>query len=205
MPQQIQLRRGTAAQWAAANPVLAEGELGLETDTRKTKIGNGVAAWAALAYAVGAVSSVNGDVGDVVLTAADVGAPAGSGTSTGTNTGDQDLSGLADLEVGINSQSANYTLVLADSGRCVYHPPADTTARTWTIPANASVPFPVGTAVTFDNDFGAGAITIAITSDTMVLVGSAGTTGSRTLATGGQATAIKVSATRWRIAGTGLT
>lgn len=40
------------------------------------------------------VSSVNGKTGVVVLTAADVGAPAGSGTSTGNNTGDQDLSGL---------------------------------------------------------------------------------------------------------------
>ncbi|RWL19724.1 MAG: hypothetical protein EOR57_14115 [Mesorhizobium sp.] len=104
-----------------------------------------------------------------------------------------------------NSQSAAYTLVLTDSGKHIYHPAADTTARIWTIPANASVAFPIGTAVTFDNDFGAGVITIAITSDTLVLVGTVGSTGSRTLASGGQATAIKVTATRWRISGTGLT
>lgn len=103
-----------------------------------------------------------------------------------------------------NSQSADYTLVATDSGKHIYHPPADTTARTWTIPANASVPFAIGTAVTFDNDFGAGAVTIAITSDTLVLVGTVGSTGSRTLASGGQATAIKVTATRWRISGVGL-
>ena len=42
----------------------------------------------------GAVDSVNGQTGVVVLTASDVGAPSGSGSSTGTNTGDQDLSGL---------------------------------------------------------------------------------------------------------------
>jgi len=104
-----------------------------------------------------------------------------------------------------NPQSAAYTLVASDAGRCIYHPAADVTARTWTIPSNASVPFPIGTAITFDNDFGAGALTIAITSDTLVLVGSAGSTGSRTIASGGQATAIKVTATRWRINGTGLT
>ena len=46
----IQIRRGTAAEWTAANPVLAAGELGLETDTGKTKIGDGVTAWNSLGY-----------------------------------------------------------------------------------------------------------------------------------------------------------
>ena len=46
----IKLRRGTAAQWTAQNPVLAEGEFGAETDTRKFKIGNGVGAWNSLQY-----------------------------------------------------------------------------------------------------------------------------------------------------------
>lgn len=103
-----------------------------------------------------------------------------------------------------NSQSAAYTLVLSDSGKSIYHPSADTTARTWTIPANATVAFPVGTAVAFINDTSAGTITIAITSDTLVLAG-AGTTGSRTLAANGMATAIKMTSTRWMISGSGLT
>jgi hypothetical protein len=103
-----------------------------------------------------------------------------------------------------NSQSAAYTLVAADNGRHIYHPSADTTARIWTIPANASVSFPIGTAVTFVNDSSAGVITIAITSDTLVLAGT-GSTGSRTLAANGQATALKVAATRWQISGVGLT
>lgn len=51
MAQRIQLRRGTAAEWTAANPVLALGEPGVETDTGKQKFGNGTAAWAALPYA----------------------------------------------------------------------------------------------------------------------------------------------------------
>lgn len=103
-----------------------------------------------------------------------------------------------------NSQSAAYTLVLSDAGGHIYHPSADTTARIWTIPANASVAFPIGTAVTFVNDTSAGVITIAITSDTLVLMG-AGTTGSRSLAANGIATALKVGTTRWVISGTNLT
>jgi hypothetical protein len=46
----IKLRRGTAAQWTATNPVLAEGEVGLETDTRKFKVGTGAAAWNSMQY-----------------------------------------------------------------------------------------------------------------------------------------------------------
>jgi len=50
MPTQIQLRRDTAANWTTANPILAVGELGLETDTTAYKIGDGVLAWTALPY-----------------------------------------------------------------------------------------------------------------------------------------------------------
>jgi hypothetical protein len=103
-----------------------------------------------------------------------------------------------------NSQSAAYTLVLADASKHILHPSADTTARIWTIPANASVAFPIGTVVTFVNQSGAGVITIAITTDTMRLAG-AGTTGSRTLAANGLATALKITSTEWIISGTGLT
>lgn len=103
-----------------------------------------------------------------------------------------------------NSESTAYTLVLADGGKQIYHPSADTTARIWTIPANAAVAFPIGTAVTFVNDTGAGPITIAITTDTLVFAG-VGTTGSRTLAADGYATAVKIGPTRWQIAGPGLT
>jgi len=46
----IQLRGGTAAQWAASNPILAERELVVETDTKKIKIGDGATAYNALPY-----------------------------------------------------------------------------------------------------------------------------------------------------------
>jgi len=50
MAVQIQLRRGTAAQWISANPILAEGEMGVETDTGQFKIGNGSLEWEDLIY-----------------------------------------------------------------------------------------------------------------------------------------------------------
>lgn len=101
-------------------------------------------------------------------------------------------------------QSAAYTTVLSDAGKHIMHPAADVTARIWTIPANAAVPYRIGTAITFVNDTDAGVITIAITSDTLVLAGP-GTTGSRTLAASGTCTALKVTPIKWFITGTGLT
>ena len=46
----IQLRNGTAAEWTAKNPVLLKGEMGIETDTHKIKVGDGSTAWKTLAY-----------------------------------------------------------------------------------------------------------------------------------------------------------
>jgi Major tropism determinant N-terminal domain len=50
---QIQLRRGTAADWTTANPVLAEGEMAVEIDTLKFKVGNGTTSWNTLPYTSG--------------------------------------------------------------------------------------------------------------------------------------------------------
>lgn len=49
----IQLRRDLANNWQGVNPVLAEGEMGIETDTRKFKFGDGITTWNHLAYASG--------------------------------------------------------------------------------------------------------------------------------------------------------
>jgi hypothetical protein len=102
----------------------------------------------------------------------------------------------------VNSQSAAYTLVLADSGKTILHPVADDNARTFTIPANSSVAYPVGTVVSFVNL--QNTVTIAITTDTMYLAND-GATGSRTLAEYGMASAMKVDSTSWIISGNGLT
>ena len=99
-----------------------------------------------------------------------------------------------------NLQSTNYTTVASDSGKHVF---TATGTITLTIASNASVPYPIGTAITFINT-NASSVTIAINSDTLTLAGST-TTGSRTLAQNGLATALKVAATSWLISGVGLT
>ncbi len=101
-----------------------------------------------------------------------------------------------------NSQSAPYTTVLADSGKHILHPTADNNARTFTIDSNANVAYPIGTVITFVNMINT--VTISITADTLTFLGP-GTTGSRTLAAFGRATAIKVGTTEWVIDGTNLT
>jgi hypothetical protein len=124
-----------------------------------------------------------------------------SGTLSGCTVDGTDAVGFRNTPV--NSQSAAYTLVLADSGKTIFHPAADNTARTFTIPANSSVAYAVGTVLTFVN-LAAADVTIAITTDTMYLAGP-GTTGSRTLAEYGIASAVKLASTDWLISGNGLT
>ena len=99
-------------------------------------------------------------------------------------------------------RSIAYTTVLLDRGKHILHPTADNNARTFTIDSNANVPYPIGTEIMFVNQINV--VTIAITTDTMTL-NPAGTTGSRTLAANGNATALKVSTTGWIISGFGLT
>jgi len=81
MPVQIQFRRDTAAAWTAANPTLAAGELGLETDTSYYKIGNGATAWNSLAY-----GSITGTLADGSVTSAKLANTAvAAGSYTATN------------------------------------------------------------------------------------------------------------------------
>ena len=68
MAQVIQMRRGLASEWTAANPLLAEGEQGVELDTHKWKVGDGVLRWSALPYVSGGPGpqgpqGVKGDTG----------------------------------------------------------------------------------------------------------------------------------------------
>ena len=89
-----------------------------------------------------------------------------------------------------NSQTASYTLALADAGKHI-----SITTGGVIIPANGSVAFPIGTTIVVFNNSGSSQ-TISITTDTLRLAGTA-TTGSRTLAQYGLATLVKVTSTSW--------
>ena len=74
----IQVKRGTASSWTSANTVLAAGEIGFESDTKKMKVGDGSTAWTSLAY-----TATDGDITAVV---------AGTGLSGGSTSGSATLS-----------------------------------------------------------------------------------------------------------------
>lgn len=93
-----------------------------------------------------------------------------------------------------NSQGGAYALALSDAGKHV-----SIAAGGITIPANVSVAFPIGTAIAIFNN-SASAQSVAITSDTLRLAGTA-TTGTRSLLAYGLATLIKVASTTWVISG----
>lgn len=105
----IQIRRDTAANWTSANPTLASGEIGFETDTNKLKVGNGSSAWTSLAYASGSLPDA---------TATSIGAVFGvtqSSNGNGPNTalGHQALSSNVN---GSNTAVGNNSLRSSTSG-----------------------------------------------------------------------------------------
>jgi len=124
------------------------------------------------------------------------------GTGNANLTFPSTTSSIGYLNIPQNSQSTTYTTVASDAGSQIYHPVGDA-ARTFTIAANSSVPYVVGTVIQFVN-MSANNVTIAITTDTLYQTPS-GSTGSRTLAQYGVANAVKLTNTTWLISGSGLT
>lgn len=96
-----------------------------------------------------------------------------------------------------NSQTASYTLALADAGKHI-----SITTGGVVIPANSSIAFPVGTAIVVFNNSSTSQ-NISITTDTLRQAGTANT-GTRTLAQYGLATCVKVASTTWVISGAGV-
>jgi hypothetical protein len=160
-------------------------ELGFASHTIKRGGVNSTGKWTlGMNVASGASVQINGAVGSHSTTIADA---AGTQYSVGY------------LEAPQVSQTSNYAAVLSDSGK---HILMNGTSITLTIPANASVAYPIGTILTAVN-LNSTSLSIAITSDTMTKAGST-TTGTRTLAQNGIASILKTSATGWLITGTGL-
>lgn len=166
MPVQIQFRRDTAANWTSTNPTLAIGEIGLETDTSKWKLGNGSTAWNSLAYAY--ASGATGPTGPAGATG-----PVGATGATGA-AGATGATGAGGVEA-INAQTGTaYTFVLSDKDDLVTA--SNGSAQTYTIPLNSSVAFPTGTLLNIIQ-IGAGQVTI---------VGAGGVTLNSTGATSSQ-------------------
>lgn len=116
-----------------------------------------------------------------------------------------DRTGVTGLEPGyldfpFNTPNVNYTLVLSDRGKTLVQTSG---LHAYTIPANSSVAFPIGTVITFINT-SSSALGIGINTDTLTLANTA-LTGSRSLAQNCIATAVKIAATSWLISGVGLT
>lgn len=156
----------------------------------QAKVGvNSSAVTSSLDYKVG----LKANTASPTFTGTVTGNPAAGTTSTGT-------SGFGYMGLPQNSATTGaYGVVAADAGTHIY----SSATRTITLPANATIAMPIGSTVVFIAGSGA-TVTIAITTDTMYLAGL-GTTGSRTLAAFGMATAVKITATSWMISGNGLT
>lgn len=204
---QIQVRRGTAASWTSANPTLAAGEFGFETDTNKLKCGNGSTAWNSLAY-------LNND-GDITGVTAGTGIT-GGGTS-GTVTVAIDTSVTADLStaqtltnktltapvinLGFNAQTGTtYTFALTDNGKLVTA--SNASAQTYSIPTNATTAFPTGTQINIIQ-IGAGQVTIQAASSGTTTVSSTGATATapKLRAQYSSATLIKANTDLWYVVG----
>jgi hypothetical protein len=207
---QVQVRRGTASQWTSANPTLASGEWGFETDTLKTKIGDGSTAWNSLAYQTGsiAISNVTGlGTGVETFLATPSSSNLASAVTDETGTGvlvfgtNPSLTSPL-INLGINTQTGTtFTPALGDNGKLVTLNNAS--AITVSIPTDASVAYPVGAQISFAWITGAGQPTIQATTSgtTTILSTGATSTAPKLRVANSTATCIKIATDQWIVVG----
>jgi hypothetical protein len=125
---------------------------------------------------------------------------AGLVTNTGASAQQVGFNGIPNVGVTSSDYTFGAVLALAEANWSAGYNGSG--GNTFTIPANSAKAWAVGTTLHIFN-IGSGTLTIALTSDTLKLAGTA-STGSRTLAVNGVATAEKVASTTWIISGVGL-
>jgi hypothetical protein len=136
------------------------------------------------------------------LTLSNVTISSGSISANASNATSDSVNVVGYMGIPQNIQNGNYNVVIGDAGKHLYHPTGQA-AATYTFPADSNVAFTIGTTITIVNG-SANAVTVAVTTDTLYL-SSTGTTGNRTLAQWGIATAVKIASTTWVISGSNLT
>jgi hypothetical protein len=155
MPAQtvIKLRRGTASQWATANPVLGAGEIGLETNTNRTKYGDGSTAWSALPYSVADASGTSSVDWSAVLNKPSTFTPSTHSHPTSDVTGlDTALSGKQDVVSGVSSTEISYLDGVTSAIQTQINGKA-ATVHTHTLSQITDYTPPVIPEVTFTNTF----------------------------------------------------
>ena len=115
MATRMQQRRGTKDQWTAANPILAAGEIGFETDTNKFKMGNGSSTWTALQYFANAaeLAAIIDGAPDLLNTLNELAAAIGDDPAFFTNIGETIADNIDDHNVTTNVHGIANTSLLA--------------------------------------------------------------------------------------------
>lgn len=220
MANKIQIRRDTAANWTSSNPILAQAEIGIETDTRKAKFGDGTTAWNSIAayfivpsdsFELTSSKDATGGYAGLTLFKINFKNVLNTFTSFFTNSNTaartytfQDRNGTIadDTDLGLklnklvttNRQTSSYTLVIGDADKLVEMNSAS--ANNLTVPLNSSVAFSIGTSILI-SQYGAGQTTVVATGGVTIRAA----VGLKISAQYAGAALVKIAADEWYLQG----